>query len=118
MIKSFVKIFLTIIIITSIISCKPTQLNDLKHNQSVQISGKITLIGNAPFTKFAITHEDYHYSLELKTNDDALNEKIQNNLGQEVTIKGNIIISDIHSADFKYSFKQYQLLVTNLTKKL
>jgi len=118
MIKSFFKIFLTIIIISSITSCKPTQLNDLKHNQSVQISGKITLIGNAPFTKFAITHEDYHYSVELKTNDDTLNEEIQNNLGKEVTIKGNIIISDIHSADFKYSFKQYQLLVTNLTKKL
>tara|TARA_Y100001970_G_C14086640_1_gene777696 strand:- start:106 stop:459 length:354 start_codon:yes stop_codon:yes gene_type:complete len=113
--KKHVILVYIIIMTTLLLSCKSSKLSDLKHNDIVTLSGKINLIGNIPFTKYALTVTKHHYSIILKTEHDNLKTIIKNNLGKTLHITGKIIIKDIKSADLKYSIKKYELIVTHIT---
>tara|TARA_Y100001970_G_scaffold47721_1_gene60391 strand:- start:5373 stop:5732 length:360 start_codon:yes stop_codon:yes gene_type:complete len=107
--------FIFLIILSLLVSCNSTKLQHLKHNQTISLTGTINLVGNIPFTHYALNVQKHHYNLDLKTKDEVISTTIENNLGKHVTIKGNINIYEIKSADLKYSIKKYELIATHIT---
>tara|TARA_B100000427_G_scaffold177364_1_gene147516 strand:+ start:11743 stop:12105 length:363 start_codon:yes stop_codon:yes gene_type:complete len=103
-----------LLLLCILVNCSPKKLTELKHNQITTLPGKITLTGNIPFTNYALTVDTHHYNILLKTTDKKINTIIKQNLEKNVIVTGKINIYDIKSADLKYSFKNYEIIVTDI----
>ena len=95
-------------------SCNNKKLNQLNNNDIVVLSGQVSIIGNMPFSKYALTVHDHHYSIALTSDDPSIQSFIKTHLGKSVIITGKVIINEMKSSDLKYSMKDYSLLVTKI----
>jgi len=72
----------------------------------VTITGTLRLVGNEPFTRFALrTEEGKSYILE-----DVPREEWSQVLGKKITVKGTLEIRNLESADKTKTFTEYIIL--------
>jgi len=75
--------------------------------ESVEITGVVRLVGNDPFTRYALRGDNgKDYFLEFNTDTDAARF-----LGKRVTVTGTVEIRELKSADGKYTVKEAMLKV-------
>lgn len=118
MIKKF-KLMLYIISLLSllfILSCNTTQLTKYQDEDTINLQGKLSLVGNYPFETIALKLQNkYQVKLIFKTNKDV--STIKKHIGKTVAVKGKLNIKKLLTADNKNEIIQYQVIVDKIKLK-
>ena len=112
--KKIIIIALSITLCILTIGCNNPKLDSLKHNQDITISGKITLIGNAPFQQTALLADTHQYTLPLIIKHNNNKKLIQENMGKKLTLTGKLQIKDFKTADLKKTIREIKLIVEKI----
>ena len=100
------KIYLLILIVIFVSSAQASGILDSSKSAMYEITGKVRLVGNEPFSQLVITDEkgkDYIIQKEYRST-------FKNLLHKEVTVSAKIVEDTLHSADGKYTIIRYFLI--------
>tara|TARA_B100001989_G_C24457935_1_gene422564 strand:+ start:214 stop:573 length:360 start_codon:yes stop_codon:yes gene_type:complete len=114
--KSLLNYLCILLIICGCLSCSPKEITQLKQNDPLTIKGVLTIVGNEPFTQYAIRSKKYDYTLPLiirKTQDEST---IKNHIGKHVTLKGNFYIETKTTVKESKKIDFYYLIVDSINK--
>ncbi len=115
MIKSLFTLCLTLLLFSSI-GCSPKDIEQLKNNTPLTIKGKLTIVGNEPFTQFAITSKKYDYTLPLIIRENKTVETLQKKIGKNVNLSGKLHIETKTTIKEKKSINFYYLVVEKIKR--
>jgi hypothetical protein len=108
--KRFYTVTLLLIATLFLSSCQDELLkkHGLREGQTVVVTSKIRLVGNAPFSKPAITYKGAQILLKAKTAKDK--KAFIRAQGKDVSIKGTIKLNELTTRTKKYKVKQILLI--------
>jgi len=95
-----------------IISCTPSNIENLKNNSKISIEGTITVTGHTPFQKLAIYIPKYKRSIPIVCKYKTDKANIENNIGNKIKVKGLFQINYRTLANSTKEIPFYSILVT------
>ena len=102
------------LLLLSVSSCQEKDIEKtLKHNQEITMTGKVHLVGNAPFGRLALRPTP-RIVIYLSFPTKALATQVKQQQGQSITVTGILDIETLTLADKKRTRKQYTIKVIKI----
>ena len=112
MIKKYILVSF-LFLFAALIGCNENEISKIKNNKIVNIKGKLTLVGNAPFEKIALHFgQNSQVFLVFKTNKEL--KKAKSKLGKSVKIKGKFQKIKLDTPLNKASISEYRIIVNKI----
>ena len=112
MLTKFIKIIsLIFVCVTLVVSCGLQSIDDLKHQQRLQLTGTLTYVGNVPFQREALRIKSLDYTVPIIVKKVSLKKNITARMGKKVELDGVIHIREIKQINQQKPIKEYTFVV-------
>ena len=108
------KITILILLAITVYSCNNKDLSSLKQDSPLKISGKLTQVGNEPFSQYAIVSSKYNYTLPLIIRHIETENELAKKMGKKVTLLGTLHIETKTTVSKQKSIQFYYLVVDTI----
>ena len=98
----------------TLLSCSPKDISSMKTNTPLTIKGTLHVVGNEPFTHFAIQSKKYNTSLPLIVRQVAIEEELKAYLQKTVTLQGHLHIETKTTVKDSKQIPFYYLIVNKI----
>ena len=104
------------IIFLGLISCKTTNLDALKNNDPIRVSGTLTLVGNVPFQTYALHIPKLNKKVPLIFKTNKLQTTASKKMGKKIKVKGTIRKYTVTLADNSRDIPKLKIIVDSIVK--
>ena len=98
------------------LGCNEKDIEKIKNNKVINLSGKLILVGNSQFERLALVFKD-NQQIFLTIQTKSEKKKLLSNIGKKVKVKGILSKKQLTTADDKIVIKEYTLIVKEIKFK-
>ena len=98
------------------LGCNEKDIEKIKNNKTISLSGKLISIGNSPFERLALAFKD-NQQIFLTIQTKAEKKKLLSNIGKKVKVKGILKKTKLTTADGKIVINEYTIIVNQIKFK-